>query len=118
MVYNRLRLDFKRELILHVMKSIKETFLLALEIELSTFKIRKRCSMCEIWTPCVWVPPRSSVLSVENLDIMITSAPRRVNKLIMCKLMTDNSRIVEDVHISSEITSDVVDDLTKSSTPT
>ena len=30
----------------------------------------------------------------------------------------DNSRIVEDVHIHSEVTSDVVDDLIKYNTPT
>ena len=48
MFYNGLRPDFKRELILHVMKSVKETFLLALELlELSTFKTRGRCFTCE-----------------------------------------------------------------------
>ena len=45
--------------------------------------------------------------------------PRRFNILIMCKLMTfDNLRIVEDIHIHSEVTSDVVDDLVKFSTLT
>jgi len=42
-----LRPDFKRELILHVMKFVKETFLLTLELELSTFKTKKQCSTCE-----------------------------------------------------------------------
>ena len=50
MFYNGLRPDFKRELILHIMNSVKETFLLALKLELSlraplnrgsTFKMRK-----------------------------------------------------------------------------
>ena len=40
MFYNELRPDFKRELILHVLKYVKEMFLLALELELFTFKIR------------------------------------------------------------------------------
>ena len=44
---------------------------------------------------------------------MIINAPRRVNILIMCKLMTDNSRIVEAVHIPSEVTND--NDLIESS---
>ena len=57
--------------------------------------------------------PRSSVLSV---DIMITSAPRSVNILIICKLNTDNLRIVENVYIPFEITTDVVDGSVKSST--
>ena len=62
--------------------------------------------------------PRSSVLSVDNLDIMITSAPRRVNIIIMCKLITLIIReIVEDVHVPSEGTSDV-DELVMSSTYT
>ena len=49
MFYNRLRLDFKRDLILHIMKSIKEMFLLTLELALFTFKIRKWCSIFEIY---------------------------------------------------------------------
>ena len=49
--YNSLRLEFKREMILHVMKSIEEMFLLILELgsslrallnRRSNFKIRKR----------------------------------------------------------------------------
>jgi len=39
MFYNGLRFDFKRELILHVMKSVKEMFF-ALELELFTFKTK------------------------------------------------------------------------------
>ena len=62
--------------------------------------------------------PQISVLSVENLNIMITNTPWRVNILIMCKIDDiDNLRIVEDVHITSKVTSDV-DELVKTSTPT
>jgi len=63
--------------------------------------------------------PRSSVLSVENLNIMITNTPRRVNMLIMCKLMIlIIGGIVEDVHIPSEVTSNIVDELVKCIIPT
>ena len=61
--------------------------------------------------------PQSSVLSVKILDIMITSAPRRIYILTLCINYINNSRIVEDVHISFKITSDFVDELIKSSTP-
>jgi len=47
MSYNRLRPDLKRELIIHVMKSVKEMFILALELELFTFKTKEQCSTCE-----------------------------------------------------------------------
>jgi len=69
------------------MKSIKETFLLALKLELSTFKIKRRCSTCERYDTMLTSTPRSSVLIMENLSIIITSAHRRVNILIICKLI-------------------------------
>ena len=47
MFYNKLRPDFKRELILHAMKFVKEIFLLVLKLKLSTFKTREQCSTCE-----------------------------------------------------------------------
>jgi len=56
MFYNDFILDFKRELILHIMNYVEETFLLALELERSlktllnrrtTFKTRKKCSPCK-----------------------------------------------------------------------
>jgi len=56
MFYNCMRLDFKGEMILHILKSVEETFLLALELEVSLraplnrrfiFKTRKQCSTCE-----------------------------------------------------------------------
>jgi len=56
----------------------------------------------------------SSVLRVNNLDIMIASAPRRGHIDIVCIDDINNSRIIEDVHIPFEITSDV-DELIKSS---
>jgi len=58
--------------------------------------------------------PQSSVLSVENMNIMITSAPRRVNLKIDD---TDNLRIIENVYIPSEVISDV-NELVKISTST
>ena len=59
----------------------------------------------------------SSVLRVNNLDIMIASAPRRVHIDIVCIDDINNSRIIEDVHVPFEIISDV-DELIKSSTLT
>jgi len=58
MLHNGLRHDFKRELILHVMKSVKETFLLALELEITTFRTKEQ------------------LLHVRDMDTMLTSAPR------------------------------------------
>ena len=84
MFYNGLRLDFKRELIF-VMKSVKKTFILTLELELSTFKTSERCFMCEIWTLCLQVSLDQEGGEFEHCVI---NAPRRVNILIMCKLMT------------------------------
>jgi len=86
--YNGLRPDFKRELILYVMKSFKEV----------SFDFRaKNCPLLKSKSGALRVwdmntmftsAPWSSVLSMENLNTMITSAPRRVNILIICKLMT------------------------------
>jgi len=61
--------------------------------------------------------PRSSDPIVENLIIMITGAPRRVNIDNVQINDIDNSRIVDNVHIHFEITSDV-DEIVKTSTPT
>jgi len=60
--------------------------------------------------------PRSSVLSVKILDITITSPHRRVHIDIVRIDDIDNSKIVKDIHIPFEVTSD--DELIKSSTPT
>ena len=68
MFYNRIRHDFKRELILHAMKSIKETFLLALELELSTFKIRERCSTCEGYAHYAYECPSIKCSKCGNFD--------------------------------------------------
>jgi len=60
--------------------------------------------------------PRSSVLSVENLNIMITSAPRKVNITNNVQIENiDNSKIIEDAHIHHEVTNNIVDNLVKSS---
>ena len=61
---------------------------LALELELSTFRTRERRSICEDIDTMLTSAYRSSVLNVENLNIIINSVPRRVNILIMCKLTT------------------------------
>ena len=57
-------------------------------------------------------PPQSIVLSVKILDITIISASRRV--YMIDNVYIDDSRIVKDIHIPSELTSDV-DELIKSS---
>ena len=74
MFYNRLIPNFKRELVLHVMKPVKEMFLLALELELSTFKTKKRFLRVRDIDTMLTSTPQSSVLRVENLNIMITGA--------------------------------------------
>jgi len=60
--------------------------------------------------------PRSNIQTVENLNITIFSAPQRVYLLIVRIDDIDDLRIVKDVHILSEVTSDV-NELIKSSTP-
>jgi len=127
MFYNGLRLEFKKELILHNMESVKEMFLLALELESSiraplnrsTFKIKKWCSTCEGYGHNSYECPSIKCSKCENLDIMITSVPRRVNILIICKLMT---LIIRGLSRMStfllRLLNDVVDELVKSSTPT
>jgi len=75
MFYNGLIPGFNREQI------CQEAFLLVLDLELSTFKTRERCSACKGYDA-----------QIEDID---------------------NSRIVENVHIPSQITSDVVDELVK-----
>ena len=99
------------------MKSVKETFLLVLELELFTLKPKSSALCLRYMDNMLTSAYQSSVLSAENLNIMITSAPRKVNILIMCKLMTlIIQRLSRMSHISSEITSDV-DELIKTSTP-
>ena len=53
MLYNGLRPDFKRELILHDMKSVKEMFLLTLELELSLPKSEGDVLRVRVWTLCL-----------------------------------------------------------------
>ena len=97
--YNRLRPDFKIELFLHVMKSVTETFLLALELELSTFKISerclhvrdmsKRCSTCEGYGHYTYECPSIKCYKCgefEHCDYQYPSESQHT--LIMCKLMT------------------------------
>ena len=62
MFYNGLRLDFKRELILHVMKSVKVTFLFCFRVRIVHFQNQR------------------DVLRVSNMDTMLTSAPIKCSK--------------------------------------
>ena len=110
------------------MKSVEETFLLVLELKLSlkapsdkkfTFKIRKKCSMCEGYGHHAYECSSikcSKCGEFRHYDYQYPS--KSLHTDIMCTDDIDNSRIVEDVHIASEVISDVVDELVKSSTPT
>jgi len=98
------------------MKSVKKTFLLALEVELSTIKIRERCSTCEGYKHYAYECPSikcSKCGEFEHYDYQYPSKSQHTDNVQINDI--DNSRIVEDVHIPSEVASDV-DDLVKSST--
>jgi len=63
--------------------------------------------------------PSSSVLSVKNLNVMISSASRKVNILIMCKLMILIIRELSRIStFLLRLLVMFVDELVKSSTPT
>ena len=97
------------------MKSVKKTFLLALEVELSTIKIRERCSTCEGYKHYAYKCPSikcSKCGEFEHYDYQYPSKSQHTDNVQINDI--DNSRIVEDVHIPSEVASDV-DDLVKSS---
>jgi len=113
-----LRLDFKRELILHVMKSVKKTFILALELELSIFKTRERCSTCEGYGHCANECPLikySKCWEFEHYDYQCPSKSQHNGNVQIDDI--DDSRIVKDIHITFEFTSDV-DELVKTRTLT
>ena len=67
--YNDLRLDFKIELILHIMKSIKETFLMIVKLELSLKASLNKKSLST---------PESSILRLRDMATMLTSDPDQV----------------------------------------
>jgi len=118
MFYNKFRPDFKRELILYVMKSVKEMFLLALELKLSTFKTRERCSTCERYRYNAYECPSIKCTKCgefKHYDYQRPSVSQHTDNMQIDDI--DNSRIIEDVHITSEVTSGV-DELVKTSTPT
>jgi len=101
------------------MKSVKETFLLALELELSTFKIKEWWSTCEGYGHCAYECPSikcSKCGEFEHYNYWCPSKSQHTDYVQINDI--DSSRIVEDVHITSEATSYIIDDLMKSSTPT
>ena len=143
MFYNGLRLDFKRELIIHIMNSLKETFLLALKLEFSLkallnrksiFKIKTfymcegyghhsyectsiKCSMCKRYGHHAYECPSikcSKYGEFGHYDYQCPSKSQHTDNVQIDDI--DNSRIAEDVQFPSDVTSDV-DELEKSSTP-
>ena len=99
------------------MNFVEETFLLSLELELSTFKIRQRCSTCEgcghFAYECLSIKC-SKCGEFEHHDYRCPSKSQHTDNVQIDDI--DNSRIAEDGHMPSGITSDV-DELVKSSTP-
>ena len=98
------------------MKSVKEIFLLTLELELSTFKTRERCSACEGYGHYTYECPSIKCFKCEEFkhyDYQCLSKSHHADNEQIDDI--DNLRIVKDVHIPYEITSDV-DELVTSST--
>ena len=105
MFYNKLRPDFKRELILHVMKFVKKIFLLALNLELSTSKIREQCSSCEEYERYAYKCPLikySKCGEFEHNNYQCSSKSQHIDNVQIEDI--NNSSIVENVHIPPEVT--------------
>ena len=100
------------------MKFVKKTFLLALELELFTFKTKERCSTCERYEHYAYECSSvkcSKCGEYEHYDYECPSMSQHTNDVQIDNI--DNSRIIEDVHSPSEVTSNV-DDLIESNTLT
>jgi len=85
-------------------------FLLALELKLSIFKIKERCFICEGYGYCAYEYPLikcSKCGEFEHYDYQFSSKSQHTDNVQIDDV--DNSRIVEDVHIPSEVTNDVDD---------
>ena len=99
------------------MKSVKKTFILALELELFIFKTRE-WSTCEGYGhyayKCLSIKC-SKYGEFEHYGNQCPSKSQHIDNVQIDDI--DNSRIVEDVHIPFKVTSDV-DVLVRTSTPT
>ena len=98
------------------MKSVKETF--GFRAKIVDFQNQRGVLHVRDMDTILTSASRLGVLSVGNLNIMITSAPRRINILIMCKLMTFIIRELWRMSTFLLTISDIIGDLIKSSTST
>ena len=91
---------------------------MALELELFTFKIRVQCSTCEGYRQYAYECPSikySKCGEFEYYDYQCLTKSEHTDNVQIVDI--DNSRFVEDVHIPSEVISDI-DEFVKSSTRT
>ena len=99
------------------MKFIEEMFLMALDLELSpkahsnrkfTFKIKKRCSMCEGSEHHAYKCPSIKCFKCGEFGHYDYQCPQKSQHSHIVR--TDdinNSRIVDDIYISPKVTTDV-----------